>query len=241
MPVTATSLRAALRAHADADRAAGAQRYFVDGVKTYGAPRDVLYRLARDSAASLKAAPDGKTGAGLTRALRIGDGLFRSGNLDEASVATRVVARFSRELTPAHLGIFDRWVNFLRDWASCDTLCGELIGPLVRNHPRLISRVAPWTRSQHRWRRRAAAVALISLARTGERLPAILRVADRLLGDDDVMVQKGVGWLLKEATRRRAPAIVDYLVARRSKTSRLVLRYACEKLPASQRRRVLGS
>ncbi|MGH2403351.1 MAG: DNA alkylation repair protein [bacterium] len=239
--ITAASLRATLRAHADPAHAAGAQRYFVDGVKTYGVHRETLHRLSREAAAALKAAPGGKTGVGLTRALEIGDRLFRSGNLDEASVATRIVERFSRGVTPAHLARFDRWVDSLRDWASCDALCGELIGPLVRDHPQLISRIAPWTRSGHRWRRRAAAVSLIPLARTGEHLPAIFRVADRLLGDDDLMVQKGVGWLLKEATRRRAPEVVAYLIGNRSRTSRLVLRYASEKLPAVQRRRVLGS
>jgi 3-methyladenine DNA glycosylase AlkD len=71
-------------------------------------------------------------------------------------------------------------------------------------------------------------------------MPAILRVADRLLGDPDPMVQKGVGWLLKEATRRRADRIVAYLVRRRHRTSRLVLRYASEKLPPAQRRLVLS-
>ncbi len=219
--------------------AAGARRYFVDGVKTYGVHREFLHRLARDTAAGLKTnSPEG--GGGLPAALRIGDGLFRSGNMDEAAVATGIVARFQRHLTPAHFATLHRWVDGVQDWASCDSLCGDLIGPLIREHPQLIGRVVPWTRSRHRWRRRAAAVSLISLARTGERLPEILRVADRLLGNPDVMVQKGVGWLLKEATRRRADAIVAYLVNKGPNTSRLVLRYASEKLSPAQRRRVLG-
>jgi 3-methyladenine DNA glycosylase AlkD len=104
----------------------------------------------------------------------------------------------------------------------------------------MIRRVVPWTRAHSRWRRRAAAVSLIPLARTGQRLPEVLRMADRLLGDRDVMVQKGVGWLLKEATRRRADQVVAYLVKNRHRTSRLVLRYASEKLSPAERRRVLG-
>jgi len=236
---SATSLRAVLRASADPINAAGAKRYFVDGVKTYGVHRDFLHRLARDTAAGLKAAaPD--AGGALRVALRIGDGLFRSGNMDEAAVATGITARFQRHLTPAHFATLNRWVDGLQDWASCDSLCGDLIGPLIRDHPSLIGRVVPWTRSRHRWRRRAAVVSLIPLARTGERLPEILRVANRLLGDADVMVQKGVGWLLKEATKCRADQIVAYLVKRGPQTSRLVLRYASEKLSPAQRRRVLG-
>ena len=238
MAPSAASLRAVLRAHADPVHAAEARRYFVDGVKTYGVHREFLHRLARDTAAGLKATPP-EAGGGLPGALRIADGLFRSGNMDEAAVATGIVGRFQRRIAPGHFATLNRWVDDVQDWASCDSLCGDLIGPLIRDHPNLIRRLGRWTRARHRWRRRAAVVSLIPLARTGERLPEIFGMTGRLLGDADVMVQKGVGWLLKEATRQRADRVVAYLIANRTKTSRLVLRYACEKLPAAKRRRVL--
>lgn len=255
MSVSVASLRALLRANADPVNAAGARRYFVGGVKTYGVHRALLDGFARDAVAALRAGqageprppavtragarPDARTG--LPAALRIAGGLYRSGNLDEAALAVRILERFGRHLTPAHFGTFDRWVGFLNDWASCDSLCCKIIGPLIRDHPVLIRRLAPWTRSRHRWRRRAAAVSMIPLARTGERLPEILDMADRLLGDTDLMVQKGVGWLLKEATKKKAGKVVTYLVVNRDRTTRLVLRYACENLSPAHRRRVLGS
>ncbi len=231
---SATSLRSLLRAHADPKNAAGAQRWFVGDVKTYGVHREMLDGLSREATAALK------TGGGLPAALRIAGGLYRSRNMDEAALAARILERFARNITPVHFAAFHRWVGSLNDWASTDSLCTQVIGPLVRDHPQLIRRVVPWTRSRHRWRRRAAAVSLIPLARTGERLREILAIADRLIGDSDDMVQKGVGWLLKEATRLRAREVVTYLVARRDQTTRLVLRYACEKLTPAQRRQVLG-
>lgn len=237
MPVSVTSLRALLRAHADPVNAAGARRYFVDGVKTYGVRRALLDGFARDAVAALRPT----TRSGLPAALRIAGGLYRSGNMDEAALAVRILQRFGRHLTPAHFSIFDKWVGFLNDWASCDSLCCQLIGPLVRDHPTLIRRLVPWTRSRHRWRRRAAAVSMIPLARTGERLPEILDMVDWLLGDADLMVQKGVGWLLKEATKKQAGEVVTYLAANRDRTTRLVMRYACENLSPAHRRRVLGT
>jgi 3-methyladenine DNA glycosylase AlkD len=232
--VTATSLRALLRAHADPVHAAGAQRFFAGGVKTYGVRREQLDDIARLATAVLRES------GGLPAALRIGGSLYRSGNVDEAALAARVVGRFSRALTPSHFATFDRWLDSLRDWASCDSLCGQLLGPLIRRHPALIRRVVSWTRARHRWRRRASVVCLVPLARHGERLPDVLAIADRVLGDEDDMVQKGVGWLLKEGTRRRSDVIIPYLVANRDRTSRLVLRYACELLPPRARTRVLG-
>lgn len=235
MTISASALRAILKAHADPVNAAGAKRYFVDGVKTYGVHRAFLDELTREAVAALRAS------GGLAKALRVADGLYRSANMDEAALAARILERFERHIVPAHFPTFNRWVDSLNDWASCDSLCGQVIGPLIARHPTLMRRVAPWTRSRHRWRRRAAAVSLIPLARSGERLPEILAVADRLLPDPDVMVQRGVGWLLKEATKRRAKEVAAYLVANREKTSRLVLRYACEKLPPARRRVVLAS
>ena len=234
MTITAASLRALLRAHADPANAAGAQRYFTDGVKTYGVRREKLDAFAREAAVSLKAR------GGAQAALRIAGGLYRSGNMDEAALAARILQRFHRDLGSEHWNTFNRWIDFLQDWASCDSLCTQIIGPVVRGHPALVRRVVPWTRSQHRWRRRAAAVCLIPLARTGEHVDDVLDIADRLLGDPDEMIQKGVGWLLKEASREQAREVIAYLVENRERTARLVLRYASEKLTPAQRLSVLG-
>jgi 3-methyladenine DNA glycosylase AlkD len=231
---TAASLRAILRAHADPENAAGAQRYFVGGVKTYGVRREHFDAIARRAVSELRES------GGLPAALRIGSTLYRSGNMDEAALAARILARFSRQFETEHFATFDRWIDWLKDWASCDSLCGQLLGPLIRRHPSLIRRVVPWTRARHRWRRRASVVCLVPLARHGERLPEVLAIADRVLGDDDDMVRKGVGWLLKEGTRRRSDVIIPYLLANKHITSRLVLRYACELLPPKARVRVLA-
>ena len=71
-------------------------------------------------------------------------------------------------------------------------------------------------------------------------LDETFRVADRLMCDGEDMVQKGVGWLLKEQSAPYPDEVVDYLKGWTGKTSRLVLRYASEKLPPERRREVLG-
>jgi 3-methyladenine DNA glycosylase AlkD len=54
------------------------------------------------------------------------------------------------------------------------------------------------------------------------------------------MVQKGLGWLLREAAKANPQQTVDYLMTIRERAPRLVLRTACETLPAVTRERVLG-
>jgi 3-methyladenine DNA glycosylase AlkD len=70
-------------------------------------------------------------------------------------------------------------------------------------------------------------------------LPQVKKLSDSLLADQDDMVQKGLGWLLRETAKFDAKRAVPYLLKIRNRTPRLVLRTACETLPASMRSRVL--
>jgi 3-methyladenine DNA glycosylase AlkD len=53
--------------------------------------------------------------------------------------------------------------------------------------------------------------------------------------DADDLVQKGYGWLLKEASKQHPQEIFDYVMARRERMPRTAFRYALEKLPADLR------
>jgi 3-methyladenine DNA glycosylase AlkD len=52
-------------------------------------------------------------------------------------------------------------------------------------------------------------------------------------------VKKGLGWLLREAAKANPDQTVKYLMTIRERTPRLVLRTACETLPAETSERVL--
>jgi 3-methyladenine DNA glycosylase AlkD len=143
-------------------------------------------------------------------------------------------------LGTAHYAVFDRWVGYCTNWAITDTLCGKLIGPVMRDHGPPLPRLLRWTKSRGRWRRRGAAVCLIPSVRRGLHHDAAFEVADRLMLDEDDMVRKGVGWLLKVTADADRHRVIAYLLQWKDRTARLVLRYACEKMTPAQRRRVLG-
>ena len=71
--------------------------------------------------------------------------------------------------------------------------------------------------------------------------PQILRLSNQLLNDDDDMVQKGLGWLLRETAKADPRRTVPYLMKIRKNAPRLVLRTACETLPVATRKLVLTS
>jgi 3-methyladenine DNA glycosylase AlkD len=60
-----------------------------------------------------------------------------------------------------------------------------------------------------------------------------------LLADKDDMVQKGLGWLLRETAKYDPKRTVPYLMKIRGRAPRLVLRTACETLSTASRNRIL--
>jgi 3-methyladenine DNA glycosylase AlkD len=69
--------------------------------------------------------------------------------------------------------------------------------------------------------------------------PEVVRLSNQLLNDTDDMVQKGLGWLLRETAKANPKRTVPYLMKIRKTAPRLVLRTACETLPVASWKRVL--
>jgi len=98
-------------------------------------------------------------------------------------------------------------------------------------YPQLIERVKPWAKSDNRWVRRAAAVSLIIPARKGLFHNHIIDIATLLLTDNDDMVQKGYGWMLKAASQANQSLVFNYVMSNKKNMPRRALRYAIEKMP----------
>jgi 3-methyladenine DNA glycosylase AlkD len=149
--------------------------------------------------------------------------------------------RISKQYRPQDFKQFESWLNsYVDDWASCDSLCTGPIGNLLLTFPGLTTKTKKWAKSKNRWLRRAAAVSLIVPARKGLLLDEVFATADSLLLDSDDMVQKGYGWMLKEAGNRHQRDVFNYVMKHKDKMPRTALRYAIEKLPPPMRRQAMS-
>jgi 3-methyladenine DNA glycosylase AlkD len=110
---------------------------------------------------------------------------------------------------------------------------------MVATNPKRTRNIFRWAKSRRRWHRRAACVALIRGTRKKMFFPEVKLLSDLLLTDEDDMVQKGLGWLLRETAKSDPQRTAPYLMRIREKAPRLVLRTACETLPTSLRAKVL--
>jgi 3-methyladenine DNA glycosylase AlkD len=59
--------------------------------------------------------------------------------------------------------------------------------------------------------------------------------------DADDMVQKGLGWLLRETAKADSKRTIPYLLRIRNRAPRLVLRTVCETLTVQEKNRILSN
>jgi 3-methyladenine DNA glycosylase AlkD len=167
--------------------------------------------------------------------------LIRDRHLEVKLVGIEVVARFRRNFTPSLLPVWKGWLarGYSANWATTDAICGVLIGPLLVARPQLAVRMRSWARDRSLWVRRASAVSLIPLARRGTSLDLAYDVARALHADREDLIQKAVGWLLREAGKADAGRLECYLRKLGPAVPRTTLRYAIERMPPAKRREML--
>jgi 3-methyladenine DNA glycosylase AlkD len=177
---------------------------------------------------------------GLDFLLRVADKLFAGRVLEEKVFAVFLLEKMIEEFGDAEFRLFESWLPRISSWADHDGLVHYLIAPMVAAKADRIRRVFGWAKSPDRWHRRAACVALIQGTRQKMFFSEIKRLSDLLLSDEDDMVQKGLGWLLRETAKADAKRTVPYLMSIRKQAPRLVLRTACETLPPGVRNKILA-
>ncbi len=221
-----------LKQHGCPEHAAGVQHYFKEDVNSYGWRAADLRAYARTVHKAL--APD--QGLMMDAAER----LFAGKTLEEKALGVLVLQRSLRRFGGREFRRLEGWLALVISWADHDALAMCLLGPLIVADPRRLERPLRWARSSNRWHKRAAAVSLIHGIRRGLFAEEARAVTEGLLADRDDMVQKGLGWLLREWAKYHPAQAVPVLLAIRGRASRLVLRTGCEKLGPAERQRILG-
>jgi 3-methyladenine DNA glycosylase AlkD len=156
-------------------------------------------------------------------------------------VGVELTARYAREFTPRLLPVWKGWLadGYSANWATTDAICGSLIGPLLRSQPSLATTMRSWTRHRSLWVRRASAVALVPCARRGVALDVAYDVAQRLHADGHDLIQKAVGWLLREAGKTDPARLQRYLLQHGRLIPRTTVRYAIERMAPRVRKALL--
>ncbi len=224
------SIREELQQNADEETRVSGQRFFKEETKTYGVKTTIVTRLGKQY---FKLIEDREK----QDIFDLCEELWQSGYMEESFIACNWSYFIRKRYQPDDFAVFEKWVDqYVNNWASCDTLCNHTVGAFIEMYPEYLTDLKRWARSTNRWMRRAAAVTLIIPAKQGKFLSDIFDIADILLLDKDDLVQKGYGWMLKEASRGHQQEVFDYVINNKKVMPRTALRYSIEKMPPKLRK-----
>ncbi|MCK9631587.1 MAG: DNA alkylation repair protein [Methanoregula sp.] len=220
-----SQIRQELAAQADPDIQKTSKRFFKEDIVCYGMKTATVIAIAKKYWKEIKGRPKPKI-------FTLCEELYQSGYMEESFIVSEWAHALSGKYEREDLAIFQRWIDtYITNWASCDGFCNHTMGDFIEQYPEYIDELKRWTQSKNRWMRRAAAVSLIVPAKHGKFLEESMEIASLLLTDKDDMVQKGYGWLLKEASRKHTDEVFTYVMKNKRQMPRTALRYAIEKMP----------
>jgi len=222
-------IRTELKALANDQTKAAAQRYFKEGIQLYGIKTPVVRALSKKYYQLVK--QESKE-----IIFQYCQEFWESGMQEEIVFATDWSYAQRKKFETKDWALFENWVmNYVKNWATCDGLCNHTIGSFVDRFPERLATLKAWTQSPNIWARRAAAVTLIVPAKRGKFLKDIFEIATLLLHDKEDLVLKGYGWMLKEATKTHEEEVFEFVCAHKNSMPRTALRYAIEKMPKERK------
>jgi 3-methyladenine DNA glycosylase AlkD len=221
-------VRTRLRVSASEKDAANLQRYFKTGPGEYGAG-DRFLGIRVPAIRKLVR----QTDALAVEDIRL---LIHSAWHEERLLALLIlVRRYQRGEEALRGSLFEfycreiRWIN---NWDLVDLSAPHIVGHWLLNRPRdFLHQLAA---SPNLWERRIAVLATLAFIRMGDFADTI-HLCRALIQDPHDLIHKACGWMLREVGKRDEQPLNHFLKAHTSQLPRTMLRYAIERLPATQR------
>jgi 3-methyladenine DNA glycosylase AlkD len=230
--MNAADVKAALQKYANTDDAVFLQRFFKTGPGQYG-EGDVFIGVrvpaTRQVCRQFKDLPLAEV-----------QKLLNSPVHEHRLAAVILLAnKYPRANAAEQQAIYDLYLKNVyagrvNNWDIVDISCAELIGAHVADGSHAV--LYKLARSNDVWQKRVAIISTFYFLRHGDASTS-LDMADILLHDPHDLIQKAVGWTLREAGKRTEQKILtDFLDKHAHDMPRTALRYAIEHLSTEQKR-----
>ncbi len=166
--------------------------------------------------------------------------LMKSNVHDERSVANAILClQFRQGDERTQTKIFNFYIknrNYIRDWDSVDDSAPYIVGPYLLDRDKaLLYKLAI---SKRIWDRRIAIVSTWWFIRQNK-IKNTLKIAKILLRDEEDLMHKATGWMLREVGKRDLSALKKFLKTHHQIMPRTMLRYAIERFPENERKQYL--
>lgn len=125
------------------------------------------------------------------------------------------------------------YLGQINNWDLVDISAPQIVGEYLQNRPRDI--LFELAKSDDLWQRRVAILSSFTFIKAGQP-DTCLELAEILLHDSHDLIQKAVGWMLREIGKRNGRRILlNFLDRHAHEMPRTMLRYSIEHLSPAQR------
>jgi 3-methyladenine DNA glycosylase AlkD len=145
-----------------------------------------------------------------------------------------------RLLSPADLPFIERLLRESRTWALVDGLAGDVVGLILAASPDEVTPVMDrWSTDPDFWIRRSSLLAELAPLKAGADMAPFLRRADAMLEEREFFIRKAIGWVLRDASRRRPAEVVAWISPRTHRASGVTMREVVRHLSAADADRLM--
>lgn len=234
MDDVADRLEASLRSVGTAHRAEGEKAYLRSDL-------DFTGTLVSDTRAEVKRL-DARLDLDHDRLMTLVEALWAKPVFECRLAAIMFLQRRPRLLSIADVPMVERLVRESRTWALVDYLAVDVLGRLAIADPQPMARVMDrWATDEDAWIRRSSLLCELRPIRTGASLDRFVARADPMLDEREFFIRKAIGWVLREAGKRRPADVVAWLAPRTHRASGVTMREAVKYLPLADAERLMAA
>lgn len=167
----------------------------------------------------------------IQKAYNLFDNLWTSNNHDEMNMALFLMQNYKKQYTLEvwRFLMDEKRLEKLKTWDHVDALCGGTLGYILLDNPHLQSELKQLSISRNPWLRRVSIVSQGSLIKKGK-IQFTFLLAEKLVYDEDIYVQKGTGWMIREAGKKNHAQAEQFILIHKNMKP-AALSYATEKMP----------
>jgi 3-methyladenine DNA glycosylase AlkD len=133
-------------------------------------------------------------------------------------------------------GLYLDNIKYINNWDLVDSSAGHIIGKYLADKDK--QPIYHMAKSKNIWERRIAVISTFPMIKAGD-FKTTLKVSHLLIKDTEDLIQKAVGWMLREVGKRDLSVEIKFLKNYYKVMPRTMLRYAIEKFPERDRKRYL--
>ena len=145
-----------------------------------------------------------------------------------------LVNKYNKEEPDRIYHYYLKHLNSINNWDLVDSSAPYIVGDYLYNNQEQSKILLEFSQSENLWVRRISIVSTFAFIKNNE-FNKTLEIAKLLLNDDQDLIHKAVGWMLREIYKRDEDLIKRFLKQNYVQIPRTTLRYAIERMDKEER------